>query len=61
MTDQEEGSRGGTDAQSVVLTAAERDVLVKACQRYRSTIPAYLKSREDERLLLDALIEKLSS
>jgi hypothetical protein len=42
------------------LTEAEREILLKACQRYRAGIPAYLKSREEERLALDVLIEKLS-
>jgi len=44
----------------VSLTGPERELLLKACQRYRATIPAYLKSGEAERQLLDAVMAKLS-
>jgi hypothetical protein len=54
------GSEGDGEAGiGLVLTEAERELLLKACQRYRSSIPAYLKSREEERERLDRLIEKL--
>jgi hypothetical protein len=42
------------------LTKNEREILLKACQKYRHTIPAYLKSRQPEIRLIDAIIEKLS-
>jgi hypothetical protein len=55
----DEGDREG-GGRTVQLTEAERELLIKACQRFRAGIPAYLKSREDERATLDALLAKLS-
>ena len=43
------------------VSEAERELLLKACKHYRNVIPAYIKSRENERLALDELIKKLSS
>jgi hypothetical protein len=54
--DQDDREGGGRTLQ---LTEAERELLIKACQRYKAGIPAYLKSREDERATLDALLAKL--
>ncbi len=42
------------------LTQSERELLLRACQRYRAAIPTYLKSTEAERALLDRLVERLS-
>jgi len=44
----------------VVLTEAEKELLLKACKKYRYTIPAYLESRQAELQVMDALINKLS-
>jgi hypothetical protein len=44
----------------LALTEDEREILLKACKRYRQTIPAYLKSKQPEIRLVDAIIEKLS-
>lgn len=44
----------------VILTEVEREVLLKACKKYRYTIPVYIKSRQPEIDILDAIIGKLS-
>jgi len=51
-----------TDSQAVriTLTQAEREFLLKACMKYRYTIPAYLQSRQAEVETLNAIINKLS-
>jgi len=42
------------------LTLTEREILLKACHKYRYSIPAYIQSRKAEMEALDAIIEKLS-
>jgi hypothetical protein len=59
VNDPDEGDREG-GGRNLQLTEGERELLIKACQRYRAGIPTYLKSRENERATLDALIAKLS-
>ena len=51
-----------TDSQTVriALTQAERELLLKACMKYRYTIPAYLQSRQAEVETLNAIVNKLS-
>jgi len=51
-----------TDSRAVriTLTQVEREILLKACQKYRYTIPAYIRSRQAEIDTLDALLGKLS-
>lgn len=51
-----------TDMQSmrIILTQAEKEILLKACAKYRNTIPAYLQSRQDEVETLNAIVRKLS-
>jgi hypothetical protein len=44
----------------VILTEAEREVLLKACKRYRYMIPGYIRSRQPEICVIDAIIHKLS-
>lgn len=44
----------------LALTKDEREILLKACKKYRHTIPTYLKSKQQEIRLVDAIIEKLS-
>ena len=44
----------------IVLTQGERDLLLKACNKYRYTIPPYIKSRLPEIDMLEAIIGKLS-
>jgi hypothetical protein len=44
----------------IVLTQGERELLLKACNKYRYTIPAYIQSREPEIDMLEAIIGKLS-
>jgi len=43
-----------------ILTDAEREVLLKACRKYRCTIPGYIKSKQPEIHAVDAIIQKLS-
>jgi hypothetical protein len=50
----------GEGRRTLALTSAERELLRKACQRYRAAVPTYLKSKEEERQLLDLLLEKLA-
>jgi len=44
----------------IVLTQAEKELLLKACVKYRYTIPAYIQSAQPEVDRLDAIIDKLS-
>ena len=44
----------------LILTKAEREVLLKACKRYRYTIPGYIKSKQPEIRVVDGIIQKLS-
>jgi hypothetical protein len=55
-----EDENQGESSRVFELKEAERLLLLRACQRYRAGIPAYLKSGEEERILLDRLIERLS-
>ncbi len=50
------------DTRSVrlVLTQVERELLLKACLKYRYTIPAYIQSKQAEAETLDAIVSKLS-
>ncbi len=47
-------------SQGIILTQAEKELIVKACLKYRYTIPAYIKSRQPEVDSLDAIIDKLA-
>jgi hypothetical protein len=44
----------------IILTQVEKELLLKACVKYRYTIPAYIKSKQPEVDALDAIIGKLS-
>ncbi|NIS71281.1 MAG: hypothetical protein GTO12_20775 [Proteobacteria bacterium] len=44
----------------VILTEAERELLIKACKKYRYTIPGYIRSKQPEVRVVDAIIHKLS-
>lgn len=41
------------------LTETEIEVVLKACKKYRSTIPGYIKSKQAEIDILDDLVQKL--
>ena len=43
----------------VDLQAAEVELLLKACQKYRSSLPGYLQSVKDDMELADKLVDKL--
>ncbi len=44
----------------IILTQVEKELLLKACVKYRYTIPTYIKSKQPEVDALDAIIGKLS-
>jgi hypothetical protein len=44
----------------IILTQVERELLLKACIKYRYAIPAYIQSRQPEVDMLEAIIGKLS-
>jgi hypothetical protein len=45
---------------SIELSAAELEILLRICTRYRSSLPLYLRSAEEEARLIDEVIQKLS-
>ena len=49
------------DGCRVDLQAAEVELLLKACENYRSTLPVYLLSAKEEMEIADELLEKLRS
>ena len=59
LTD-EEGDTSSSRTVQVVLTETERQILLKACEKYRHSIPAYIQSKQAERQIVEAIIEKLS-
>ena len=50
---------GGNRVHRVDLQAEELEVLVKACQNYRASLPCYLASVQDDVARTQALIGKL--
>jgi hypothetical protein len=52
----------GKDSRAVriILTPVERELLLKACLKYRHVIPGYIQSRQAEIDALDAIVDKLS-
>ena len=60
MESREQDESQADASRKLELTQPERELLLRACQRYRAAIPAYLKSTEAERAGLDRLIERLS-
>jgi hypothetical protein len=58
--DSDDRSSGPEPGRVSGLSEEERELLLRALQRYRAAIPSYLKSREEERALLDSLVRKLS-
>ncbi len=61
MDPDREQQRADQPATERRLTEDEWTLLMKVCQRYRSSIPTYIQSGERERSALDALIKKLAS
>ena len=55
------GNGNGNGKKSrVALEMAELDVILKACQKYRSTMPHYLQSAQPELRAVEDVIRKLS-
>ncbi len=52
-------SDGGNRVHRVDLQAEELEILVKACQKYRASLPCYLASAQNDVALAHALIGKL--
>ena len=55
------GEHAAAGSASLMVTAEERRLLLKACQAYRRGIPIYLQSAAPERQLVEQLIRKLSA
>jgi hypothetical protein len=53
---------GETDSKTlrITLTQVERELLLKACMKYRYSIPAYFQSKQAEVETLNVIIDKLS-
>jgi len=49
----------GPASVSLKITQVEKELLLKACIKYRYTIPAYLKSKQLEADALESVIKKL--
>ncbi len=60
MDSRDLGGAEKDDPRSLELTKLECELLRKACLRYRAALPSYLQSKEDERALINRLLEKLS-
>ena len=60
MSGEDDSNRDHEGGCVLDLTGPERELLLRVCERYRATIPSYLKSREAERSEVDGLIRKLS-
>ena len=43
------------------LNRDETLILLKACQRYRASIPSYIRAKQNEVATMDAIIQKLKS
>lgn len=50
-----------SDDRRVDLQAAELELLLKACRKYRASIPSYLQSVQAELALVNELLRKLES
>jgi len=46
---------------SIELTAAEAELLLRICKRHRSSLPLYLRSAEQDALLIDEILRKISA
>jgi hypothetical protein len=53
-------SQGNAKKSRLALEASEVEVLLKACRKYRATIPIYLQNVQPELLTVDQVIRKLS-
>lgn len=41
------------------LSSSEKEILLKACKKYRAKIPSYLLSKQSELETIDRVIQKL--
>jgi len=41
------------------LSSFEKEILLKACKKYRAKIPSYLQSKQSELEAIDRVIQKL--
>ncbi len=56
----EHSEEEGEPKRPVELEASELSLVLKACAAYRSSLPIYLQSGQQELRLIDAIIRKLS-
>ena len=56
----DDGENSGSPTVKIVLTETERQTLLKACEKYRHTIPTYIQSKQEELRIVKTIIEKLS-
>lgn len=52
-------AKKGNGLHRVDLGAEELEVLLKACQKYRASLPCYLASAQEDLVRAQALIERL--
>jgi len=55
----EEGERHSSSARRVDLDPSELALLLRACRKYRASLPSYLRSAQPELALADELMKKL--
>jgi hypothetical protein len=55
------GKSNDRSGKTPLLTVEEQEIIVKACRKYRQSIPAYLESARPELRTVDKIIDKLSS
>jgi hypothetical protein len=55
----EEGEGPTSSARRVALDPSELALLLRACRKYRASLPSYLRSAQSELALTDELMKKL--
>jgi hypothetical protein len=55
----EEGEGSSSSARRVALDPSELALLLRACRKYRGSLPSYLRSAQSELALTDELMKKL--
>ena len=50
----------GSSSVEVALTDEEVEIFVRACEKYKQSVPIYIESRRREIRILDSILNKLS-